>query len=276
MSNLLFLITARAGSKGVPGKNLKKIGGLSLIGWKAMAARRAIHELSSWNKCRLVISTDCPHMQQEARRHGVEVPFTRPGELAEDKATSESVVRHALETLAGSYDVVVLLEPSAPFATSQHLVRAYRVFNDRNASLVVGMKTTSPNTHFIFDRRDDDNIGGLFMRMKYPPPMKSKLEGDRLVPDLSRQAFEAQWTMNGALYIFNSKVVSDPLNTIYTGAFDVGPGYGFHMDQWHSIEIDTPADLELAQYAIDTGHVKLPQPISISEKFLRKLNDFEL
>ena len=77
---ILFLITARGGSKGVPGKNLRELGGISLVGFKAISAKKSKY-------CsRLIISTDSPEIQENARRYGVEVPFTRPAELASDTA----------------------------------------------------------------------------------------------------------------------------------------------------------------------------------------------
>ena len=69
---LLYLITARGGSKGVPRKNLADIGGLSLIGYKARAARK------SGSCTRLIVSSDDPEIIAEAERHGVEAPFVRP------------------------------------------------------------------------------------------------------------------------------------------------------------------------------------------------------
>ena len=78
--NILFLITARGGSKSVPRKNLSEIGGVSLIGFKATAALRSKY-------CtRLIISSDDGELQQNALSYGAEVPFTRPEELATDTA----------------------------------------------------------------------------------------------------------------------------------------------------------------------------------------------
>jgi CMP-N,N'-diacetyllegionaminic acid synthase len=136
--SVLYLITARGGSKGVPGKNLRKIGGHSLIAWKAHAAKQVISD-----EDRLVISTDCPIIKMEARVNQVEVPFTRPAELATDTASSADVIKHALASLDTQHDTVVLLEPSAPFTTPDHLVTALTMKQAKNAHLIVGMKHTS-------------------------------------------------------------------------------------------------------------------------------------
>ena len=119
MSNnfrVLFVITARGGSKGLPGKNLREIGGLSLIGYKANSAQ-------SCKYCnRVVISSDDNAIINEANKYGVEAPFIRPKSLATDQASSDSVISHLIEWIEekenDSYDAIMLLEPSSPFATN--------------------------------------------------------------------------------------------------------------------------------------------------------------
>ena len=77
---ILFLLVGRGGSKGLPGKNLREVGGLSLVGYKAKAARQSRY-------CsRLIVSSDSAEIRAEAARHGVEVLFDRPAELASDTA----------------------------------------------------------------------------------------------------------------------------------------------------------------------------------------------
>jgi len=123
---VLYLITARGGSKSIPKKNLARIGGLSLVGFKARAAQGAA------SCARLMISTDDPEIQDEARALGVDVPFTRPAELATDTASSDDVVRHAMDWVESQegpnpYDAVMLLEPSSPFARSEDFDGAVRL-----------------------------------------------------------------------------------------------------------------------------------------------------
>ena len=85
------MIMARGGSKGVPGKNIREIGGLPLIAFKARAAQRSKYP------SRIIISTDYPEIQEVARRYGVEVPFTRPADLAGDTSTNFAVLHHAMQ-----------------------------------------------------------------------------------------------------------------------------------------------------------------------------------
>lgn len=237
-ASCLFLIVARGGSRGVPGKNIRPIGGLSLVGWKARAAAAAAPG------ARLVISTDSAEIADEARRHGVDVPFMRPADLATDTATSASVVKHALETLATQgehFTWVMLLEPSAPFATATHMREALNMMARLDADLVVGMKETHPHTAFIGERPDDESVALIIESMR------------RRGRHLRRQDLKQEWTMNGALYLFRADMFLRE-NDIYGGA----RSFGLIMDTHHSIEIDSPADLEFAQYVFDKGYVKLP------------------
>lgn len=230
----LWLITARGDSKGVPGKNLKQIGGLSVIEWKIRAARAA--DPAAF----VAVSSDSHEILEEGQRAGASYLIGRPAELATDTSSSASVIKHALESAVyggrGEYDRVVLLEPSAPFTTGADYRRALQMMEDRDADLIVGMKDTAPHTAFIGDTRDDLSVTPIivgFQRMAR-----------------RRQDYAPQWTMNGALYVFKTEMFLRT-HDVYGGARN----YGLMMDKWHSIEIDTPEDLEMAEYAAAKGYV---------------------
>src|SRR5205807_6276007 len=106
------VIPARGGSKGLPGKNLRRLGALSLIGHAIASAREATR------LTRFVVSTDCDAIAEEARRHGAEVPFLRPAPLASDEAGMVPVLHHAvrwLESTGTRPDLIVTLQPTSPF-----------------------------------------------------------------------------------------------------------------------------------------------------------------
>jgi CMP-N-acetylneuraminic acid synthetase len=132
---VLFLIVARGGSKRVPGKNLRWINGLSLVGYKAKAAKQSQHCL--WS----VISTDSAEMAAEAEKYGVGMGIKRPPELATDTATTEDVVRHAMavrEASGGVTDAIMLLEPSSPFVRPSDYEAAIALMEATHAELVCG------------------------------------------------------------------------------------------------------------------------------------------
>lgn len=235
MLSVLFLITARGGSKGVPGKNLRRVGGLSLVGYKARSARRS-------RFCsRLIISTDSPEIQEEARREGVEVPFTRPAELASDTAGSAEVVRHALhwieENEGRRYDAVMLLEPSSPFARADHYDEAVALYQARKAGLVVGVRHTEVSSTFVAPQEEDGSIAAIVRKMQSA--------------GLRRQDHRPEITMNGALYLFGWERFLNS-GRIYDRPEDA---YGLLMDRAHSLEIETPDDLAYAEFLVDSGRL---------------------
>ena len=231
MPSILYLIVARGGSKGVPGKNLKQIGGLSLIGYKAAAARRSRY-------CtRVILSSEDARLQDEARRHGVEVLFTRPAELASDTASSVDVVLHAMEWMEANtpdrFDAVMLLEPSAPFSRSIDLDGAVELMIAKNANGVVGVRPVEVNSVFV---------GPLDAESR----MAAVVEKLNALRSMRRQDVPQENTMNAALYLVNwdflkreRRIYVDPQTT-----------YGYPMPAEYSVEIDTAEDLEWAEFLV--------------------------
>lgn len=104
----LGLVVARAGSKRLPGKNVKPFAGAPLIAWTCRTARAAA------SLDRVILSTDDSSAAKVALAEGIEVPFVRPSALGSDDSSSVDVALHALNALAASYDVLVLLQPTSP------------------------------------------------------------------------------------------------------------------------------------------------------------------
>lgn len=233
-TEILFLLVGRGGSKGLPGKNLREIGGLSLIGYKAKAARQSRY-------CtRLIVSSDSPEIRTEAVRHGAEMLFERPAELATDTASSNDVVLHAMDWIETHeqrrYDAVMLLEPSSPFARPDHFDEAVELFVARQASLVVGLRETEVSSVFVGPLGADGSIGTIVDRMLKTPALR-------------RQDQPLEVTMNGALYLVGWEAMRKH-RKIYA---DPAASYGILMDRLHSIEIETAADLAYASYVIEHG-----------------------
>ncbi|MGY8683035.1 acylneuraminate cytidylyltransferase family protein [Bradyrhizobium sp. UFLA05-153] len=231
---ILFLLVGRGGSKGLPGKNLREIGGLSLTGYKAIAAKQSRY-------CsRLIVSSDSPEIRTEAKRHGAEVLFERPAELATDTASSNDVVLHAMDWIETHekrrYDAIMLLEPSSPFATPKHFDEAVELFAKRKASLVVGMRETEVASIFVGTLGEDGSIGEIVDKM-----LKTTAQ--------RRQDQVPEVTMNGALYL----VGWDAMRTHRKIYAEPTASYGIMMDRLHSIEIESAADLAYASYVIEHG-----------------------
>lgn len=237
---VLFLIAARGGSKGLPRKNLKTVAGLSLIGFKANSA------LKSRFCARLIVSTDDAEIREEACRHGAEAPFIRPTELATDDASSDSVVAHAMRHVEDEegrrYDAVMLLEPPSPFARGRDYDAAVDLFVRQKASLVVGMRPAEVNSVFQGPLGEHGEAGAII----------EKFTG---LDDTRRQVLPAEYTMNGAFYLIDwdgfrrtGAIYGDPAGT-----------YGYVMDRYHSVEIESAYDLAQASFIVERGFVDMKE-----------------
>ena len=131
---VLALIPARGGSKGIPDKNIRPIAGRTLI---ELAARAAA---ASGVVTRTILSTDSERIGEEGRRVGVEVPFLRPASLAADDTPMLPVIQHALgflEEQGWRADIVVLLQPTSPLRRPAHVRGAVERLQESGADSVV-------------------------------------------------------------------------------------------------------------------------------------------
>ena len=231
---VLFLIVARGGSKGIPGKNLKKIASIPLVGWKAISARRSRY-------ChRLIISTDSRQIQAAARRYGAEVPFTRPKKLATDTAKSADVIWHAMGWLEDEGqplpDAIMLLEPSSPFTRPSDYDRAIALMKRKKADVVLGLRRIETATRFVGPMQHGGRLAGLVGKIA----SQSRLR---------RQENEPEFTPNGALYLFRWDYFKKH-HSLYA---DGRKAFGVVMDRYHSLEIDEPGDLAWAEFLVKRG-----------------------
>jgi CMP-N-acetylneuraminic acid synthetase len=134
------------------------------------------------------------------------------------------------------YDAVMLLEPSSPFATAEHLDRAVEIYAEQAASLVIGLRPVTVASRFIGPLRADGRADRIV----------SKFAGGGA---LRRQEVEPEYTMNGALYLVDwasmrrtGRIYGDPERT-----------WGLVMDEAHSCDVETPLDLAFARYLVDSG-----------------------
>lgn len=136
---VLGIIPARAGSKGVPRKNVRPLAGRSLI-------ERAFEVASaSGVLARIVLSTDDVEAMAVGRRVGLDVPFRRPSALSTDTTPMIDVVLHTLDALKETYDAVLLLQPTSPYRRTQHIHRAIEVLRvDPTASAVCSVTPVPP------------------------------------------------------------------------------------------------------------------------------------
>lgn len=148
MTEILALIPARGGSKGIPRKNIRSFAGFPLIAWSIAAAKQ------SQLVTRVVVSTDDEEIAAVAREYGAEIPFLRPSELAQDKTTDLPVFEHALKWLDAERvegyrpDVIVQLRPTSPIRPRTMVDDAIRILLEHaDADCVRGVVPAAQNPY---------------------------------------------------------------------------------------------------------------------------------
>lgn len=153
LAEVLAVVPARGGSKGLPGKNLADLGGRPLLAWTAEAARNC------GDLDRVVLSTDDDRIAEAGRACGLEVPFVRPADLAADDTPMLRVLQHALEWAVGEGGmrpvVVVLLQPTSPFREAADISRTLAALRLADADAAVTVERVphrySPESLMVAD-----------------------------------------------------------------------------------------------------------------------------
>ena len=225
MGKVLTVIPARGGSKGVPRKNLKILGGKPLIAHTIAAA------LSVFSKEDVIVSTDDEEIAEVSEACGASVPFIRPSELATDSATSEPVVRHALlhaeEAYSITYDAVLMLQPTSPLRSADDIRRAIDLYEHEEGDSVVS----------VVDVQGD-----------HPFRMK-RIVGKRLVNyidqgfwDLrARQLLPPVYIRSGSIYLVERDVFLEHRSLIGKEPL------ALIMDSASSVNIDSYIDFKVAE-----------------------------
>lgn len=245
MKEIWAIVPARGGSKGLPGKNLRTLGGWPLLRW-AIEAARATADLS-----RVIVSTDSAEIARLARRTGAEVPFLRPRRLATDRASLASAVNHTVDEIAasdGPPDAILVLYPTSPFRRPEILdaalgaVRSYaqvsscmpldvvpahwRVTNDAQ-SAPVGERTDPVRLYYPT---------GTFTAFAYRPPAlrprEAMAEWHRYLTDRHGNAYRPGAAM---------RVIRDPLA---------------------AVDIDDAEDLARAEALLAGERIPWPSPVT--------------
>ena len=143
MKNIVAIIPARGGSKGIPRKNIKKINGKPLLEYTAKSA------LKCESLSRVILSTEDSEIMELGLKLGLEVPFTRPKILARDDTPGLDVIRHAVSQLNQDEnyipDIIVVLQPTSPLRSSKHIEEALELFMDGDADSLVSVTEVEHN-----------------------------------------------------------------------------------------------------------------------------------
>lgn len=223
---ILYLIPARAGSRGLPGKNTKILGGKPLVVHSIDFALKNIKKGDE-----LCISTNDKEVLGIASDLGIAIPFERPEELASNFATSYDVIMHAINYYADNnkyFDSVLLLQPTSPYRNQddfENLIESY----DDEVDMVVSVKKAKENPYFTLF---EENEFGFLDKSK-----KGDFQRRQDCPDV--------FAFNGSMYLIR-------ITTLKNNTFsEFKKIKKIIMPEERSIDIDTMADWILAEYYLN-------------------------
>jgi CMP-N-acetylneuraminic acid synthetase len=222
---VVALICARGGSKGLPGKNIRPLAGRPLIAW-AITQARAVPRIG-----RIIVSTDSEQIAAVAREAGAEVPFLRPEELARDDSPEWLVWRHALSYLkesSGAYpDALIAVPATAPLRSPADLENCLEEFAKGGADIVFTVTDAHRSPYFSMVKRNSDGTIGLVI-----PP-----EG----PMFRRQDAPVVYDITPVAYVARPEYVMTR-----TGLFE-GRARVVHIPPERAVDIDTLFDFKIAE-----------------------------
>lgn len=224
----LVVIPARGGSKGIPHKNIKPLGGKPLIYYSIDVARQFT---SDDNIC---VSTDDAEIISIVEQHGLKVPFVRPEGLATDTCGSSEVIQHAYNFFAEKsalYDAIVLLQPTSPFRKVEFIEEAVALYDD-SIDMVTSVRPAACNPYYDGFEENED---GLLRICK----------GDGIIK--RRQEAPKVWQQNGSIYVIN------PISLIKKGMGGFTRIKKYAMPEAYSIDLDSILDWKMAELIIKEG-----------------------
>lgn len=216
------IIPARAGSKRLPGKNIKLLAGKPLIVWTIEAA------ITSNLFDVILVTTDSEEIANIACAAGASVPFLRPSELSTDTSSTNEVISHAVDWIeqnVGTVSCVTLLQPTSPLRTADDIAQAMNMYDTKQASAIVSVCLTEHPIQFCNTLPIDLSMAGFI-----------KTQNNK-----RSQELEPSWRLNGAIYIFDRKYVSNLTNLYEQNTF------AYIMKRENSIDIDQELDFILAE-----------------------------
>ena len=216
--NILAIITARGGSKGVPRKNIRDLAGKPLIAWTIDEAKKSRYI------DRLILSSEDDEIIEVAKKFGCEVPFKRPKELAQDDTPGMDPVLHAIEQCPG-YDYVVLLQPTSPLRTVEDIDGCIEKLLNSDADFCVSVTEPEKSPYWMYTIEND--------RMKPLIPQEDLI--------VRRQDLPKVYALNGAVYVGVVRTVLNKKTFLTTGTI------GFKMAQFTSYDIDTELDFKVCE-----------------------------
>lgn len=212
---ILAIIPARGGSKGLPKKNIIDLAGKPLIAWTIDAS------LQSKYITKTIVSSDSDEILEIAKEYGADI-LKRPDKFATDTASSEMVVKHALESLNMQFDYVILLQPTSPLRDKNDIDGAFEKLFTLEATALISVCEFDNKILKAFKENKDGYLEGI---------------SNNKFPFMRRQDLPKTYMSNGAIYIIE---VGEFLKN---NSFFNDKTISYIMDAMKSLDIDTKEDL---------------------------------
>ena len=218
---VLAVIPARGGSKRLPRKNVLPLADKPLIGWSIDAAK------DSKYIDQIFVSTDDQEIVDVVSLFDIDVPELRPKNLASDTATTESVLKYTLEKFGNDADIVVILQPTSPLRTAQHIDEALELFIKRRAFSIVSVTPCEHPPQWANTLPDNDSMKDF---IRVGNGKRSQDLGD-------------YFRLNGAIYVYDIRRMLDAGDMTYQD-----DTYAYKMPNESSIDIDNAIDFDMAEF----------------------------
>ena len=219
---MIAIIPARCDSKGLPGKNIRGLCGKPMIAYTIEAA------LESKYIKNVIISTDCKEIEDVAKKFGAKTYFLRPKELASDDSKAIDNYIYTVDRLNNDFDYsidsFVVLQPTSPFRKASDIDNAIEIFKEKIADSVISYTKEQHPIEWHKYLTEEGKFENLF--------------DERL---LNRQEYRPSYFPNGAIYVFNYKLIK---NNLYYG----DNSYAYIMPRHRSVDIDTLEDFQYAEF----------------------------
>lgn len=217
--SVLAIITARGGSKGVPRKNIRLLGGKPLISWTIDEAAKSKYV------DRTIVSTDDYAIADIARQSGGEVPFIRPEYLAQDDTPGIAPVLHALDELKEKYHLIVLLQPTSPLRTVADIDGCIEKLLASGSKSCVSVVAPDKSPYWMYSINEYEYLTPLF---------DANFERRQDIPKV--------YALNGAVYVAECEWLKS------TKSFISDNTVAYVMAKEHSLDIDTELDLRICTF----------------------------
>jgi CMP-N,N'-diacetyllegionaminic acid synthase len=226
---VLAVIPARGGSKGIPRKNIREVGGKPLIAWTILEAKKSKYI------DRLILSSEDPEIIAVGKEWGCDVPFVRPTELSKDETPGVEPVLHALESLPEHYEYAILLQPTSPLRLVEDIDGCLELCLDQHAPACVSVTEPDKSPYWMYHLDGRRHLTPLF-------PRESTI--------CIRQNLPKVYALNGAVYVAQSSWLKEQRTFLTLETI------GYIMPKERCMDIDTQLDLCVCEYVLSQRLIK--------------------